>query len=462
MRIEDDVLRIGNESPDKIALRMDGASLTYGEVCEQVQSVAHRLHLEGFVPGQRVALCMANRIDYLVLVLGIVHAGLIVSPINPRLIAQEQEALFEELSPVLMISDGNDGLLRYTVHTEHLHVRDTDSDIFYIGYSSGTTGLPKGIMRRHASWVDSFHAMSREFHMDEQAIILLPGPLCYSASLIAGLHVLSIGGTVHVHKTFDAELVRDELLFGESNTLFMVPTMYRDLINACGQIHGTAREITLITAGDKMSTGTKEQLLQRFSGAQLYEYYGTSEVGFISVLRPMDQGWKPDSVGTAFDDAKVVCRDGEVFVNSTMGFCRYAGVGSPSITHVIDGQDGWLSTGDLGWIDEDKFLYLSGRRHEKMVRAGINVYPREIERALERHPDIVEVAAFAVHDERSGEVPVVAYVTNSGNDLDLVPFLREHLSAYKRPVFWWRKDVLPRNAAGKVRKMDLREEYMLL
>jgi long-chain acyl-CoA synthetase len=477
-RIDDGIVEAAKRNPEKIALRMDHDRLRYGELLTRICSVRDKLLKQGYSAGDKVALCLENSIGYLVLFLGSVRAGLIVSPINPRLIREEKQHIINALQPVLVVEEEGRQFRFETYETQRTSTETqytsnetqytsnqmpstsaVQSEIFYIGYSSGTTGKPKGICRTHQSWVDSFDGMSIEFGMDSESKLLIPGPLCYSASLIAALHGLFIGGTVELLRQFDPDFVTTHLQNSDINTLFMVPTMYRDIIEVQKKNKKkNIRPMVFITAGDKMKTATKDDLFEIFPNARLFEYYGTSEVGFVSVLKPSEEQRKPGSVGKPFYSANVKCVDGEIWVKSTMSFCGYEGLDSLTNMKKIDRENGWLATTDTGWMDEDGYLYVSGRQHEKMIYGGVNIYPREIEEVLERHPGILEAAVIAIPDPRLGDVPAAAIVWREGAKRDLAAFLESSITPYKRPKFWWSKEQLPRNAAGKVMKSMLLDE----
>ncbi len=460
MRIDEEVLYQASLRSQQIALRNEGSAITYAELARQIGEIKDSIFQRGLMPGERVALCLPNRLDYLVWFLGIIHAGLVASPINPRLIDSERRQMLKALRPVLIIEE-KAGVLSWKKKPDHKDAYDGEDDLFYIGYTSGTTGIPKGIRRTHKSWVDSFFAMSKEFGMDDASVLLLPGPLYYSGSLIAGLHGLFIGATVEVHETFDPRRVCQRLTESDVNTLYMVPTMYRDVVNAQGE-KPNQHTITMITAGDKMAVTTKEKLMAVFPNAALYEYYGTSEVGFVSLLSPSDQLRKPESVGKPFYKAEVRCIDDEIQVRSTMGFSGYDGPDATLHFEKLLREDGFLATSDWGYIDDEGYLYVTGRQHDKMVVGGVNIYPREMETVMERHPNIKEVAVLAMPDERLGEVPVafIVMVDRHGSAKEIDEYIKTHLSGYKRPRFWWQIESLPRNATGKVLKSALLHEIL--
>ncbi len=199
---------------------------------------------------------------------------------NPRVTAEENEAILQQMRPWRMIVDGHDGLwvtsglspasddilleeLRGRCHTgaETFSLDDglSDDDLFYLGYSSGTTGTPKRLLRTHRSWTESFFGMTLEFNMNESTVLLVPGPFCYSASLISALHVLFIGGTVELQRRFTPALTAKRIKESDVNAIFMVPAMYRSVLDVCEKNPhwATDKPLTCVTTGDKMPVQTR-------------------------------------------------------------------------------------------------------------------------------------------------------------------------------------------------------------
>ncbi|MCL6637161.1 MAG: acyl--CoA ligase [Alicyclobacillus sp.] len=480
-RIDQMVWSQAQRHPQRWALCTPERSLRYAELAAYMADVRARAQACGWGAGDKVALWLDNRWDALPELLGWLYAGLAVAPLNPRWTAAEQEQVLSALQPAVVTwpsassvagrqrADAGQGTCStgtrldtgwcwqpYGAGAEHV-----PEDVFYIGYTSGTTGQPKGIRRTHASWLCSFPAMTKEFALSPGARILVPGPLCYSASLIAALHAFALGGTAEIHARFDAEYVSRRLASGEVDAVFLVPALYRDLVEWQSGAGVCTQPVCMITAGDKMPARLKQQLFAVFPQARLYEYYGTSETGFVTVLPAADQWRKPESVGRVFATAELRVLDGEIQVRSRMGFCGYEGPHARELEARVERGDGWRATGDCGWLDAEGYLYLTGRSEERLVVGGVNVYPRELEQVLERHPAVREVAVIGVPDQRLGEVPVACVVWwNEAAEGELSAYLAATLAPFKRPRVIWSVPALPRNAAGKVVKRALVQAYL--
>ncbi|MCL6593941.1 MAG: AMP-binding protein, partial [Alicyclobacillus sp.] len=359
-RINQMVWHQARRHPQRRALCTPERSLCYAELAAYMAGVRDRARASGWGAGDKVALWLDNRWDALPELLGWLHAGLAVAPLNPRWTDAELNQVLSALQPAVVCwpaaspTGGRQGGGAGTERVWQPYRKDAarvPQDVFYIGYTSGTTGQPKGIRRTHASWLSSFPAMTQEFNLRPGARILVPGPLCYSASLIAALHAFALGGTAEVHARFDAEYVSYRLASGEVDAVFMVPALYRDLAEWQSGAGVCTHPVHLITAGDKMPARLKQQLFAAFPRARLYEYYGTSETGFVTVLPASDQQRKPDSVGRVFATAELRVLNGEVQVSSSMGFCGYEGPHARELEARLQRGDGWRATGDLGWLD---------------------------------------------------------------------------------------------------------------
>jgi long-chain acyl-CoA synthetase len=486
MRIADGVLWKAGYDPGKVAVRTTDEALTYGELAAGIHNVGQAFRALGGRPGDVVALHLENSVTYLELFLGLAHAGFVVAPMNPRLTVEENDAILQQMRPWRVIVHRDDGLwvtsslspdsdgisleeIRSLCHTgteaRSLDEGLSDDDVFYLGYSSGTTGAPKGLLRTHRSWTESFFGMTLEFQMNESTILLVPGPLCYSASLISALHVLFIGGTVELQRRFNPALTAQRLNESDVNAIFMVPAMYRSVLDVCEESPqwATDKPLTCVTAGDKMPVQTRSAWQSVYPGARMYEYFGSSEVGFVSVCPPSDNPSVYKSVGRPFFPARIRIVNDEIQVKSGMGFAGYVG-DAKLLEQNIRRRDGFLAPGDLGYLDEQGYLHVTGRAADLIICGGVNVYPAEIEQVVLQYEGVREVCVFGMPDDRLGEVPVCVVVWEPGigaanAELGLRQYLSQHLAGYKRPRRVWSLDKLPRNAAGKVARRELREWF---
>ncbi|WDL95711.1 class I adenylate-forming enzyme family protein [Alicyclobacillus sp. ALC3] len=494
--------------PPASASTMPG-DVTFRDLARQIVTVGRFFRGLGGRPGDIVALHLDNSPSFLVVFLGLAHAGFIAAPLNTRLTRMETDAIVNDMQPwrvvkekdgelwvgrrvdvdsadarlnlhaglsdnAVQAADLDAGLSDNAVQAADLDAGLSDADIFYLGYSSGTTGQPKGLLRTHKSWTESFFGMTLEFGLATDTVLLVPGPLCYSASLIAALHALFIGGTVFIERTFAPHLTATLLSHPASpvNAVFMVPAMYRAVTDTLAD-DGLANEwphdqqkpksLTCVTCGDKMPQDLYERFTRDFPGSRVFEYYGSSEVGFVSVHN--FDATLEGSVGQPFFPVQVRVLGGEIQVKSGLGFAAYFGAAEHQHDRVRRPQ-GWFAPGDHGRI-HDGWLHVTGRSSDLIVRGGVNLYPAEIESVVREFPGVIDTVAFGVPHDRLGEVPVCAVVWRDQGDEGSVDeavralseHLRHNLTGYKQPDAILSLPNLPRNAAGKVSRAELRDVY---
>jgi long-chain acyl-CoA synthetase len=226
----------------------------------------------------------------------------------------------------------------------------------------------------------------------------------------------------------------------------------------------------LISAGAPLMTATKEALRGFFSKAGLYEHYGATEVGYYTVLSPEDQARKVRSVGLPFfnTEVKVVDSDGKVVAAGVIGDIYKRGLvqgpgydGDPAATAEMV-RDGWVTSGDVGYLDEEGYLYLVDRKKDMIISGGVNIFPTEIEEVIQGHPEVLEVAVIGIPDAVWGEAIMAFVVRKPGATLtedDVIGICRNALPSYKKPKYVAFLGSLPKSAAGKVLRRDLRAQY---
>ncbi|MEW6641409.1 MAG: AMP-binding protein [Pseudomonadota bacterium] len=279
---------------------------------------------------------------------------------------------------------------------------------FYVGFTSGSTGEPKGYRRHHRSWTESFRHDAIEFGIGAVDVVLAPGTLTHSLFLYALMHGLHAGARVVLCRRFRPDVVTRLIADEQASVLYGVPTQFQLVADAAGE-RTFAAPRWLLSSGAKSSPELRGQLLARFPQARFAEFYGASETSFITVAKA-DDDVPAGSVGRAFSGATITIRDsagralsagriGYVFVASPFLFMAYACGESADLLHHGDA----VSVGDIGFLDARGFLHLVGRAGRKIVTSGKNVYPEEIERVLERHPAVATAAVLGVDDARRGE-----------------------------------------------------------
>ncbi|HJU24094.1 MAG TPA: AMP-binding protein [Casimicrobiaceae bacterium] len=478
--------------PGKRALYDDERSLTYAELDDRVDRLASALVRDGIERGDVVCAHLPNSIDYVIVVLAVARAGAIFSPINPRYKASEvapilaiarPRVLFTTnlLAPVaheaaqgtsarIVAIDGNDAdslpaLLRETARALPVV---SESDCFSLMFTSGTTGEPKGAMATHRARMLWVLNATIQYGLNEADVYLGTMPQVHSAGLTFTLMHLYAGATVRIMPHFDAARFLDIVERERITSALTVPTMLTiivEAIDAAPAPRSLASLARLVTCGSPLPVATKRRVIEKIT-PQLYDYYGSTESNSMTVLRPVDQLRKPGSVGQAFRNVELMIADangkpcaangvGEVWCANPSIFAQYRD--RPDDTaRAFAGR--WYRTGDLGYLDDDGFLHLVGRKNDVLKSGGVNVYPAEIERVLMLHPSILDAAVVGVPDDKWGQSVKAFVVVRNGAPIDLAAVQKHcerYLADYKKPRSVEIVAALPKNAGGKTMKRAL-------
>lgn len=336
---------------------------------------------------------------------------------------------------------------------------------FYVGFTSGSTGEPKGYRRHHRSWTESFRHDAIEFAIGVDDVVLAPGTLTHSLFLYALMHGLHAGARVVLCRRFRPDAVVRLIAEEQASVLYGVPTQFQLIAEAAGA-RTFAAPRWLLSSGAKSSPYLPAQLLARFPGARFAEFYGASETSFMTVAIAAEN--VPEgSVGRAFSGTAITIRDragrtlpsgrtGYVFVASPFLFMGYACGKASDLLHHGEA----VSVGDIGFLDHRGFLHLVGRAGRKIVTSGKNVYPEEIERVLARHPAVASAAVLGVDDARRGERLVALLQLRPGmatTSAELIAHARAALPLYKVPRVFAVVADWPLTRSGKTDFEALRE-----
>jgi long-chain acyl-CoA synthetase len=344
-------------------------------------------------------------------------------------------------------------------------------DVFTIPYTSGTTGRPKGVLVPHRSRILTLFAMAVEYGCygpDDRFLAI--APMCHGAGMVFSLAPIFFGGYVEIMDRFEPEAVLASLADESISGFFGVPTHFHALLDAGRGLETAARKgrlRTVISNAAAMPQAMKERLVAQLGPGLLHDTYGSTEAGIVSNLRPADQLRKQQCVGQAFPctlieirrpDGSVCAPDevGELYSRSPYLFNGYWG--RPEETAETY-RDGWVTVGDLARKDAEGHLYIVDRLKDMVISGGINIYPREVEEVIFRHPEVADVALIGVPDERWGEVLKAFVVRRTGSSLDqaaLLASLEGQIARMKLPKYVEFISQMPRNASGKVLKTALR------
>lgn len=457
MNITEPLLQHAATQPTKLALVHHEQHRTYKELVYVMKKVAHGLQQKG-LEKEKIAILSTNRIEMVEVLVGIIYSGSIPVILDPKWSPKEIQAVLEQAQPKFVFAETQyeelfqaTDLLTFTSDkignyenwladlTEDAELNNKNEYLF-IGFTSGTTGVPKGYVRTHRSWVDSFEATKEAFQLRSMEHVLAPGPFVQSLSLFALMQTLYYGGTFHLVSKFNAMEVYAQCKQFSNMILFVVPTMIEKMLQI--ELFQKTNVQAIISSGAKWTNDSKERASHIFPKAKFFEFYGSSEASYISFLEVNEMA-KEHSVGKAFAGVELSIRDqqfrevqqgdmGQLYIRSNMMFSGY--FNSPQETATVF-ENGWLKTGDFAFIDEDKELYLVGREKNRLITGGFNVYPEEVESVLQQIPEIEEIMIVGVPDEIWGD-RLVACIKWNGQTLtidELRQYGKAYLESYKLP-----------------------------
>ena len=458
--------------PEHFVCRTVDADITYRELDESSGRLAAALLAQGYARGQRVAVQLPNVPEFLTAYFGILKAGLVMVPMNPLLTRPEWEHQIADSGARLHLTDPAQVSVLVAAAAQVADTADTEADDpAVIIYTSGTTGRPKGAELSHFQLHMACTTSAEAFGVLEDDVTLAALPLFHIYGLNSSINsVVHYGRTMSLLRKFEVGPVLDAMeRHGVSITLG-VPTMYHALLNADLGDRKLSRFRVGSSGGASMPEAVMRAFEERF-GVTILEGFGMSETGgagFLnragdrrvgSIGKPLwgvrariaDEAGNPAGTGPA--------NIGELQVKGHVVMKGYHGDAEATAETVVDG---WLRTGDLGYVDDDGFFFVVDRSKDLIIRGGFNVYPREVEEVLYRHPAVSEAAVVGRPDERLGEEVVAILVLRPGiaeADVDtdeITAFCRESLAPYKGPREIRFVAALPKNAAGKILKRELR------
>ena len=492
--------------PDRTAFVIDGEAISYRNLNRRINKLANALLSLGFKKGDRVGLLFHNCLAYLESYLALYKAGLVWVRLNARLAPSELEGMIENSGTLALIhgpefdetaekvSTGIRWLIQkgpgpgidYDDFLEKGSELEPEVEVFLddlsdLWYTSGTTGAPKGIMLTHRNILTCAQfLLSDVYDITLEDKFLTPGALSH-AGAVRVLPFIIRGATCYLHHHFDPQRIFKEIEKSKITDLATVPTMLIALMDHPKRGHFDLSSLKRITyAGSPTPVGRIKEALGLF-GPVLDQSYGQAEsVIAITHLSRHEHVLNDDparerrlaSAGREYPGVQIRIVDdndhflgpletGEVVTRSDLIMRGYWN--QPDKTDETL-RGGWLHTGDIGHVDEDGYLFLVDRMHDKIITGGLNVYPREVEEIISAHQAVAQVAVFGVKDPFWGEVITAAVVLRQGmsvTEAELMAFCKEHLTGYKRPKKVYLLDDLPKNLYGKVLRKELKKQFEL-
>ncbi len=487
--------------PDQLAIVFEDTRLTFRQFGERVNQLSNALQSLGVCKGDKIATVLPNCLEQLDVYWAAAQTGAVVVPLSPLLRRGGLKRLLDDSDSVLVVTDraftpylnevrGDlaklhpdrflvvdgpvDGYVTYqdivgnssTSPPKPVEIKGDDP--YNIIYSSGTTGLPKGIVHTHrirAAYCTNFGLRCR---FTPESVAAHTGSLVFNGAFLTLMPAMYLGIPFIFTQQFDASKLIELIEFEKITHIWMVPSQVVAMLDAPNFDPARLQSLEMLGSLGAPLLMEHKQAIANALPNRFYELYGLTE-GFMTILDPNDFAKKAESVGCpdALSEMRIERSDGSTCDHYEVG--QIVGRGPttmpgyykrPDLTKETL-RDGWLHSGDLGYVDEDGFLYLVDREKDLIISGGVNVYPRDIEEIIARHPAVREVAVFGIPDEQWGETPLAAVILR---ELDHVSEAELRQWTNKRVEARYQKissvefmEDFPRNTAGKTLKRKMRE-----
>lgn len=493
--------------PNRLALVDERQRLTYSQVNSRINRLANGLRDEFGTGKHALMICLENRVEYMIAWMAafrlgwpVVHASdsstgeelrflvdnsgaeiIIGSKKSALTICKALEDGDHSVSLVLwtgdasrMIEDGLDFDDFVALQSDQYPTRKAGSQSSEnVVYTSGTTGRPKGTVRdfERVSTFETLEIFDR-IPLGECERHLIVARLYHSAGQAFSILIGALGGTVYLHAKFDPEQVLKTIHNERITSMFFVPTMMRRLLNQPDELfyrYPPEDFRFFISGAAPFPQELREKAITRFGANAVHDFYGASELGWVTLIGGYEMLQRPGSVGMPLrsQHVRVITRDGELAAANEVGLIQVSNdqmmvgyLNNQSATDEIT-SDGWMTVEDTGYLDDGGYLYVTGRERDMVISGGVNIYPAEIEEILLRHPDIDEVAVIGIPDPDWGE-RLIGIVVPTGAPIDgdkISEWAKNHLTNFKVPRQWHSIEEMPRNDVGKILKRTLREQF---
>lgn len=496
---------------DKTCLKDAKRKFSYRQTNQRVNKLAHALLSLGLKKGNKVSVLLENCVEIVEAYLACAKTGIVINPINFRLTSNDVAYITndadsrafivdEEFIPMVesvrkempkvkdYISVGNktpggyknyDDFIAKFSETEPSVLYDVKpEDTWVLLYTSGTTGRPKGVVRSHESYTAFYLINAVDFGFTEHDICFNVMPLCHVNSTFFSFTFTYIGGAIYIHpaRRFDPKEILEIIQREKTTFISLIPTHYSIILGVPEKERSEydVSSIKKLLCSSAPARGEiKKQIMGFFRGVELYEGYGSTEAGIVTVLKPHEQMVKLGSIGRescGTDCIKVLDENGnevpvgevgELYSRGPMLFNEYYKLPEKTAKSF---KNGWFSAGDLVKKDQDGYYYIVDRKDNMIITGGEHVYPSEVEETIARHPDVFDVAVIGIPDDKWGESVKAVVISKEGKTItskEIIDFCRDKVAAYKKPksVEFIKQAEMPRTASGKILHRELRKRY---
>ncbi len=504
--------------PDKLAVKDKNRSLTYKEYNTRTNKLANGLYKRGLKKGDKIAVLLNNCVEFMELYAAAAKAGLIIVPLNFRLLPEDLYWIVRNAEVEMVIVEDKyyditieswDLIIKYGLDKlQHVVIGDipvqenwiyyediinegedeypsvdiNPEDTWILLYTSGTTGRPKGVVRSHQSYTSFFLINAAEFSFTPEDYGLVLMPLSHVNSTFYAFVFTYIGASVYVHLEYDYDPEEVLQIFNREKITFssLIPTHFNLILELPTEIkskYDLSSFRSILTSSAPATIEMKHGIMELFSEARLFEAYGSTEAGLVTILRPEDQFNKAGSIGKeciGSDTIRLLNSEtrkpvadgeiGELFSHSPMQLTNYYKL-PEKFAECMNNR--FISAGDMARRDEDGFLYLVDRKANMIITGGEHVFPSEVEKILTGHSAVVECAVIGLQDYKWGESVTVVCVLATGYEKsdELTEELKLHcktnLASFKVPkkILFIEYDDMPRTGSGKVIHRILRERF---
>jgi acyl-CoA synthetase (AMP-forming)/AMP-acid ligase II len=498
--------------PNTVALKDRMRTFTYPQVNRRVNKLAHSLLSIGLSKGDKVAVLLENSIEIVEVFLAAAKTGIIIVPINFRLVGSEVAYIAEnsdakafivhdEFTPTvdaikadlkniaadkyIVVGQAAEGYRPYEAFIENAADGEPEAEVapadtWILIYTSGTTGKPKGVVRSHESHIAFYLINAADFGLNEYDVCLNVMPICHINATFFTFTFIYLGGSAYIHpaRSFKPEEILEIVEREKITFISLIPTHYNLILNASKKAkkHDVSSIRKLICSSAPVRKSMKLAIMDFFPGVELYEGYGSTEAGIVTILKPEHQLRKLGSIGyetLGTDFVKILDEDGnevgigevgELYSKGPMLFDEYYKLPEKTAASF---QGGWFSAGDMATRDEEGFYQIVDRKDNMIITGGENVYPSEIEEVIGSHECVFDCAIVGLPDDKWGEKVAAVVVRKPGldeskiNEDTIRQCCQSQMAGFKRPkeiIFIDEKD-MPRTPTGKILHRKLREKF---